>query len=167
MKREEAMGCSLGKSVAEELVIAYAARTLDPDEEADFERHLDSCARCRELANQQRAVWLALGEWRALPVSPDFDRRLTERIARSEPAGSWRWLFVNWTWRPVLPVAAACVALMFAFLMKDDDRAGAPAPETSRVQIEQQVEHALDDMDMFKQIGVDVSVAPTRSSQKI
>ena len=62
------MGCSLDKSVAEELVIAYAARTLDPAAEADYERHLSLCAGCRELADQQRTVWSALEEWRALPV---------------------------------------------------------------------------------------------------
>ncbi len=162
------MGCLLGRSVAEELVIAYTARTLDPGATTDFERHLESCAHCRDLADQQRAVWSALGEWRALPVSPDFDRKLTERIARNQQAGSWRRLFSNWTWRPLLPVAAACTVLMFAFLLKDEDRAGVPQSENqSRVQIEQQVEHALDDMDMLKQIGVDGSTEPNRSSQKI
>ncbi len=162
------MGCSLDKSVAEELVIAYAARTLDPAAEADYERHLSLCASCRELADQQRTVWSALEEWRALPVSPDFDRKLAERIARHQESGSWRRLLAGWTWRPLVPVAAACAVLIFAFLLKDNDRDGAPAPEThSRVQIEQQVEHALDDMDMLKEIGVDVSAGPSRSSQKI
>jgi len=162
------MGCSLNKSVAEELIVAYAARTLDAHTEADFERHLDSCARCRELAAQQRAVWSVLEEWHPLPVSPDFDRKLAQRIAHTKPSGWWLHLFRIWSWRPLVPVAAACTVLLFAFFLKNDDRASAPAPASqSRVRIEQQVEHALDDMDMLKQIGVDVSGVKPRSSQKI
>jgi len=92
------MGCSLKKSVAEELIVAYAARTLSADLEADFERHLETCAGCRELVAQQRAVWSLLDEWHPLPVSPDFDRKVFERIA---VARSRRW----WIWRfsPALP----------------------------------------------------------------
>jgi len=162
------MGCSLNKSVAEELIVAYAARTLDAHAEADFERHLESCAGCRELAAQQRAVWSVLEEWHPLPVSADFDLKLAQRIARTKPGG-WRLnLFRTWGWRPLIPLAAACTVLIFAILLKDDDHASAPAPANQpRVRIEQQVEHALDDMDMLKQIGVDVSSVKPSSSQKI
>jgi anti-sigma factor RsiW len=166
--REEAMGCSLNKSVAEELVVAYAARTLNADEEADFERHLESCAGCRELAAQQRAVWSVLEEWHPLPVSPDFDRNLAQRIAYAKPRRWWLNLFRTWSWRPLIPLAAACTVMLFAFLLKNDHRASAPAPANQPgVRIEQQVEHALDDMDMLTQIGVDVSSVKPRSSQKI
>ncbi|HTS47931.1 MAG TPA: zf-HC2 domain-containing protein [Bryobacteraceae bacterium] len=162
------MGCWLNKSVAEELVVAYAARTLNADEEADFERHLENCDGCRELAAQQRAVWSVLEEWRPLPVSPDFDRKLAQRIAYTKPNGWWQNLFRTWGWRPLIPLAAACTGLAFAFLLKNDDGAGAPAPANQPgVRIEQQVEHALDDMDMLKQIGVDAAGAKPRSSQKI
>jgi len=160
------MGCPLKKSVAEELIVAYAARTLNAHAEADFERHLESCAVCRELAAQQRAVWSVLEEWHPLPVSPDFDVKLAQRIEHTKQSGWWQ--FRMWGWRPLIPLAATCTVLLFAFLLKDDDRASAPAPANQpRVRIEQQVEHALDDMDMLKQIGVDVSSVKPRSSQKI
>ncbi len=162
------MGCSLNKSVAEELIVSYAARTLDAQAEADFERHLESCAVCRDLAAQQRAVWSVLEEWHPLPVSPDFDRKLAQRIAHTGQSGRWQQMLRTWGWRPLIPVAAACTALLFALLLKDDDHANKAAPVNQpRVRIEQQVEHALDDMDMLKQIGVDVSGAKPRSSQKI
>jgi len=162
------MGCSLKKSVAEELIVAYAARMLDAHAEAAFERHLESCAGCRELAAQQRAVWSVLEEWHPLPVSPDFDRKLAQRIEHTKQSGWGQNLFRTWGWRPLIPLAAACIVLLFAFLLKDNDRASPPAPANQpRVRIEQQVEHALDDMDMLKQIGVDVSSVKPRSSQKI
>src|SRR5579864_7765405 len=146
------MGCSLKRSVAQERIIGYAARTLQPDVEAEFERHLETCGHCREAAAQQRTVWTVLEEWQPLPVSPDFDRKLLERIARTEEAGPLGRLFANWSWRSLITVAAACAVLVFAFWLKDDDSTSAPASANQpTVEIEQQVEHALDDMDMLKQ----------------
>lgn len=162
------MGCSLDKSVAEELIVAYAARTLSADAQADLERHLETCSSCRELAEQQRAVWSLLEEWHPLPVSPDFDQKMAHRVVHAGRNGWWRGHFGSWSWRPLIPIAAACTVLVFAFLLKDDDHANAPGPASQpQVRIEQQVEHALDDMDMLKQIGVDVSSAKPGSSRKI
>ena len=162
------MGCSLEKSVAEELIVAYAARTLDPEREAEFARHLETCGSCREMAAQQRALWSVLEEWHPLPVSPDFDQRLAQRIASASGSTLWRRLVSNWGWRPAIPVAAACAVLVFAFLLKDSDRVRTPAAQSpAPLRIEQQVEHALDDMDLLKQIGVDVSSAKPGTSQKI
>jgi len=162
------MGCSLKKSVAEDLIVAYTARTLSADVQADFERHLETCAGCQELVAQQRAVWSLLEEWRPLPVSPDFDRQLARRVARAGQSGWWSGRLGSWSWRPLIPAAAACAVLLFAFLLKEDDHAVAPGPRSqTQVRIEQQVEHALDDMDMLKQIGVGVASAQPGPSQKI
>jgi anti-sigma factor RsiW len=153
-------------TVAEELIVAYAARTLDPAAEIAFERHLKSCAHCRRLSAQQGAVWSALEAWRPPRISPDFDQKLARRIAESQ-SGVFRlaW-FRRWVWRPALPLVAVCALLAGVFLLRDDD---APARTVVRpsAQIEQQVQHALDDMDMLKQIGVDVSAARIGASQKI
>ena len=162
------MGCSLERSVAEELIVAYAARTLDPAQEAEFAAHLELCGDCRESAAQQRALWSVLDEWHPLPVSTDFDQRLAQRIASAQETNWWRRLVSNWSWRPAIPVAAACAVLVFAFLLKDSDRLRPPAAQSpAPLRIEQQVEHALDDMDLLKQIGVDVSSAKPGTSQKI
>jgi hypothetical protein len=162
------MGCWLDKSVAEELIVSYAARTLSADAQVDFERHLEACSSCRELAEQQRAVWSLLEEWHPLPVSTDFDQKVAHHVANAGRHGWWRGYFGSWSWRPLIPIAAACTVLLFAFLLKEDDHGNGPAPANQLpVQIEQQVEHALDDMDMLKQIGVDVSSAKPGRSQKI
>jgi hypothetical protein len=88
-------------------------------------------------------------------------------VARAGQSGWWREWFGSWSWRPLIPVAAACTVLLFAFLLKEEDHAIAPGPGQPPVRIEQQVEHALDDMDMLKQIGVDVSGAKPGPAQKI
>ncbi len=117
---------------------------------------------------QQRAVWSLLEEWQPLAVSPDFDRQLARRVARAGQSGWWHGRFGSWSWRPLIPVVAACTVLLFAFLLKKDNHAVAPGPGNQpQMRIEQQVEHALDDMDMLKQIGVDVSSAKPGSSRKI
>jgi hypothetical protein len=159
--------CSLGDDVAEELTVGYAARRLDSAAEIAFERHMRSCARCRRLCAQQGAVWSALDTWRPQAVSPDFDQQLLRRIAADQQILSRLYAFAKWIWRPALPMAAISAVLAGFFLLKDDHTSG-PALETQpSARIEQQVEHALDDMDMLKQIGVDVSAERSVSARKI
>jgi Putative zinc-finger len=131
------MKCPLQFDESSELIVGYGARTLDPDTALAFERHVWSCAACREAAALQRAVWTALDEWHTLPVSPDFNQRLSARIADSESRACWRW-------RLLLPMAA-CAALWAVLLVRQP--ASAPPPPI------EQVQHALDDMDLLNQIG--------------
>jgi anti-sigma factor RsiW len=139
-----------------ELIIAYAARTLAPEEKAAFERHLVTCGSCRELAAEQRAVWSALDELAPLPVSRNFDAQLYQRIAEERRIGWFqRLLRGDWSWQPAMPVAAACAVLVVAFLLKDPGPFVTPQPTAQpKLQIEQ-VESALDDMDMLKQVGLE------------
>ncbi len=153
------MECPSKKGQAAEFIVAYVARTLDAGTAADFQRHLAACAACRELTTRQQAVWSALDEWQPAPVSPGFDEQLLRRVEQQQPALRRWWtglLSPQWSWRPVLPLAAACAVLVIAFLLKDSDRpAPAPAAGQPNARIEQQVEHALDDMDMLRQLGVE------------
>lgn len=146
------MVCPLKSGEAAELIVSYAARTLDPRAEAAFESHLELCDRCRELAGAQKAVWRALDQLPPLQISSDFDQNVFARIARDQSPW-WRQVgWFSWSWRPVLPVAAACAALVVAFLLKTSVQT-APSPHNqSQVQIEQ-VKHALDDIDMLSQLG--------------
>jgi hypothetical protein len=158
------MGCVADGSDGAERIVSYGARRLAPDEETEFERHVRSCARCRELAEAQQALWSALDEWPGATPSDKFDENLYQRIAAVEQRAWWRRLLPDtWSWRPVAPVALACAALIAAFLLK------APAiipqsPSPARLQIEQ-VEHALDDMEMLKQLSVDSQ--PSHPSERI
>jgi anti-sigma factor RsiW len=158
------MGCPIEGDEGEELILAYGARTLAPEQQIELERHLETCGSCREKAEAQRAVWSALDAWTPTVVSPNFDERLFRRIASEEQSAWWqRLIAVNWSWRPAVPVAVACAALIAAFLLKS------PALRTEaqpKLQIEQ-VEHALDDMDMLKQLGVESATDKAHPSEKI
>jgi anti-sigma factor RsiW len=160
------MQCPQKNSDGAELIIAYVARTLDPENEAAFERHLQSCATCRELASAQRAVWSALDELTPLPVSLNFDARLYQRIAEERQRTWWQRVFhANWSWRPAMPVAAACVVLIAAFLVKSSGPSVTPQAQP-KLQIEQ-VERALDDMDMLKQVGVETALEKATPPEQI
>jgi len=150
-----------------ELIVGYVARTLDAETEAEFRRHLELCCACREAVAAQQAVWSALDAWRAILVSPDFDNRLLRRIAQEERGGRWRPGWPQWRWRPAVPVAAACILLACAFLLQS------PAPKLAeqaqarpKLEIEQ-VEHALDDIDLLRQLGVEAVSAKASPSAKI
>lgn len=141
-------------------MISYAAGILEPDNQIELERHLSACEGCRKLAVHQKAVWDAMDEWRPAAISEDFNSRLYQRIAEEESAPSWR-RFFRMPWgsllRPAVPVVAACAALMVAFVVKDPgvtQHSAGVLPQ--KISIEQ-VERALDDMDMLKQLSVPVA----------
>ncbi|HLK35019.1 MAG TPA: hypothetical protein VKT29_18115, partial [Terriglobales bacterium] len=94
--------------------------------------------------------------------------RLYQRIAREDGEAWWRRLWPRrFSWRPVAPAAVACAAVIAAFLLKSPLRApDAASHNEPKLQIEQ-VEHALDDMEMLKQLSVDNSVEPAQSREKI
>ena len=159
------MECPQKKGKSGELVVDYVARALDPGSAAEFERHLQSCEPCRQLVTAQRAVWTALDDWAAEPVSSNFDAKVYRRIASESQPGRWR--AMSWLWRPAVPVAAACAALFLALILKNPESAVAPQPAVQpKVQIEQ-VERALDDMDMLKQAGVEGLIETPSTREKI
>ena len=163
------MDCPLKAGKGTEVFVAYSAKTLPVGAERAFQQHLESCADCRRLAHAQNEVWSALDAWTPARVSSDFDAQLYARIAAEEAQPRWRRLLwslsgadirLNWSWKPAMPVAAACAVLLAAFLLKN------PVPEhrpqasvEPQVDIEQ-VERALDDIDMFKQLGLSAAFPP-------
>src|SRR5260370_16581007 len=96
-----------------ELVLAYCARTLAQDECAAFERHMLSCAGCRELAAAQQAVWSALDTWTPEPIFSNFDEKLYQRIALEDQSPCRLPLFqANWSWLPPMPFPPALCLLI-------------------------------------------------------
>jgi anti-sigma factor RsiW len=130
------MSCPLEFDCSAELIVGYGARTLDPDATAAFENHIRFCDDCRQAAALQAAVWTALDEWPHTPVPPDFDQRFFQRIAQEKNRG-------RWLWRVLLP-AAACIALASLLLLPHPKPVPGPPIE--------QVEHALDDIDLLSQV---------------
>lgn len=135
-------------------LLSYSALRLEGSRADELEAHLEACAVCREFVAEQRSVWQALDGWEAAPVTADFDRRLYGRI--EQEGNAWdsllrplRWL----TLRHAVPVAAAACLLVVAGWMVEQRpaRVVAPPPTTARAAAFQadQVEHALDDMNML------------------
>lgn len=150
-----------------ELIIGYAAGTLDAEAENALELHLATCTGCRELVAAQRSVWSALEALKPLPVSSNFDEKLYQRIAQEQQLAWWqRWFRFEWSWRPAIPMAAACAVLVVAFLVRNS-APNVPAQSTQpKLQIEQ-VERALDDMDMLKQVGVEAMLEKSNERDRI
>lgn len=157
------MHCPLNGGDGAEIIVGYVARTLDARVRSGFQRHMLACSRCRECVAAQITVWSALDAWHPVPVSPDFDDRLFRRLAREErgwPRGNVSWL--RWRWRPSIPLAAACALLAGAFLMKQTSpKIAQEAHARPKLEIHQ-VEQALDDMDLLRQLGV--AAAPKAGS---
>jgi anti-sigma factor RsiW len=145
------MECPTKSGKGPELFIAYAAQTLPPATLAALERHCGECAECREAAEAQRRVWAALDAFEPEYISSSFDRKLYARIAEEDQRRG-----IHWSPRPAIPVAAACAFVLAGYLFRTPSAPPPPDPRAaveSRVDIEQ-VERALDDIDMLQQMGV-------------
>jgi anti-sigma factor RsiW len=172
------MKCLIETQENVELVLAYCAGKLDPENAALVERHIGICPACQEFANGQRALLEAMDTWEAAPVSPDFDRRLYQRI---EKEVGW-WDLLIRPFRPILadrpglsykgirqglPVAAAaCVVVLAGALLQQPVKVQ-PAPPTESAQLEsvqpEQVEHALEAMQMLSDFSHQARPAGTES----
>src|SRR5258707_1080433 len=162
------MRCPIETQENAELLLSYSARRLNSESAAILEAHMKICPACREFGDGQRALWEALDQWEARPVSPDFDRRLYRKIEEQEQAGWWTRLFRPLSpafLRPALPLAAtACLVLLAGFISIDAGRVAAPvAVEAPQVREVEQVENALDDLDMLRQFDL---VATTEGSSQ-
>jgi hypothetical protein len=103
----------------------------------------------------QQLVWNALSQWEVDPVSAGFDRRLYRAID-AQPV-SWKdRLFrpLQPLWRPIIPLAAACLLIAVGVVLHTPQATLATAP--SHVAVEkieaEQVERTLDDMQMLREL---------------
>ena len=160
------MKCPIETRESAELLLEYCARKLDPESTAILQRHIAICPACREFADGQRALWDALDAWETTPVSADFDRRMYSRI--EQEVGWWDRLvrpFRPLLVRQGLPVAAACLVVMAGVLLQPPSAVPRPDAESSgptSAQVEtvqpEQVEHALDAMEMLSEFSQHVRV---------
>lgn len=144
----------------------HAAGQLSAPETAAFDAHLRECAECRGAAEQYRTVWGALDEWPGVPVSDDFDRRLHARIAAADAEPWWTVPSMHISWRPAISVAAACAAVLIIFLLQGPFLATWTGTQTVQQKVDiDQVESALDDVDMLNQLGPAVPAKPPVHAQ--
>lgn len=141
-----------------DILLDYCNRKLDPALAELFEKHMEVCAACRAFSESQMAVWDALDAFEAMPVSPDFDRKLMARIEFEENS-AWRRLWNRMTaggtaiWRPVVPVAAALVLAVGLWMRPAGNTGAESAPIMADNQLDaEQIESALQDMEMLRQL---------------
>jgi hypothetical protein len=151
------MVCIDNNTEGAEILMDYCAGILDPIRAAELETHFHECARCKMLADAQRKTWAVLDLWNPVDVSPDFDAKLYGRIAAEAREPLWRRLLrpagSGWLWKPLFPLAAAGMVLALAFLMRAPEANTPPASSSvERIDL-QQVEQALDDMDLLTPVG--------------
>ena len=118
------MNCPLHVGEGAEILLDYCSQRMDPERAAEFRMHVADCGDCRQVVEAQNAVWNALDEYGAMPVSMDFDRKLWARIDAGEAQSWWRqgwtrfvdgpaigWSNFLFNWKPMLAAATACAAL--------------------------------------------------------
>lgn len=132
-----------------------------------LQQHLETCTWCKAAVEAQREVWSALDAWTPAPVPSNFDERVYARIDAYQQQSWWRRTLGNlsgkWSWKPAMPVAVACTVLIAAFLLDSPEPKHPPPASVQQLGFQhgldsgvdvQQVERALDDLDMLKQLGV-------------
>jgi len=148
------MKCPLEDRENREILLAYGSRARNGSD-TELESHLQTCPACREFVRGQRAVWQALEEWEAEPVSADFDRRLFARIERETPwwrrAGGFRLVLFR-----ALPItAAAALAVVGVVLEWPTPHRVQPRPPAAQVEglRPDEVVQALDEMEVLNQFN--------------
>jgi len=152
------MNCPIERRENAELLLDYCAGTLNPAATEVLEDHLEICPACREFVNQQQAVWNALNAWDAKPVSPDFDRKLYQRI---EKEVTWWEMFLR-PFRPILfrqglPVTAALAVIVVAGVLLERPVEAPVTVPVESAQVEavapEQAESALQEMQLMRELN--------------
>ena len=139
------------------LLLDYAAGKLKTDTRAQMQQHIETCPACREFTVAQQTVWQTLDKWEPAEVSLDFDRRLYARI--EQDVSWWTRLMrpLNPLFRHSVPIGAVAGVIIMAGLLLYRPSAMPPAPAPQSAQVEalqpEQVEHALDDMEMLAEFN--------------
>jgi len=161
------MNCPIKSQENTDWLLEYSAGRLDSEHAALMARHLETCPECARIVHAQQRVWNALSQWEPEPVSADFDRRLYRKID-AQPASWIDRLFrpLRPFWRPVVPLAAACLLIVAGVVLHTPRASLNPADSQVRVEntSAEQVERTLDDMQMLRELAV--TPAPEESTSK-
>jgi len=150
------MECPIQARGKKDLLLDYCAHTLGAGPAAQMEAHIAVCPECKAWTEAHMRTWTLLDEWEAPPVSPDFDRRLRERIAMErEQTPWWKAIWQSVAARPLKPaLSMALVALLLlAGLLFVRPRSTPPVRPGHEAIDAERVEKALDDVDMLRQVG--------------
>jgi anti-sigma factor RsiW len=156
------MVCLKNNTEGAEILVDYCSGGLDPARAAEIEGHIQTCADCRSLVDAQREVWSALDQWTPPEVSPGFDARLYARIGEEAGQPWWRRILrpavPRPLWKPAIPVAAVCAAVLAVFLVRAPQPAEFTEPYGDK-QVKAEVvnmdavEEMLEDLDLLAPLG--------------
>jgi anti-sigma factor RsiW len=150
------MECPIKAGGKKDLLLDYCARALDAGMAAEVEAHIAACPGCKAWTEAHSRTWTLLDDWQPAPVSPEFERRLRERIAiEAERTPWWKAVWQSFVARPLKPaLTAALVGLLLAagllFVRPSSNPPPHPGQETMDAD---HLEKALDDVDMLRQLG--------------
>lgn len=166
------MLCPMQEKENADVLLRYFDSKLDPASRAAFERHMAVCPACAGTFAAQAAVWAALDEWNDVPVSSNFDGRLYARIDAQKKDSwivrAWRTVFAAGApidWKPVAPLALACLTLIAVVLVRTLDTAVQSPAGTGVVTVShtdkeiETVERTLEDLEMLSLL------APSETSE--
>ncbi len=152
------MKCELQRGENAALLLEYCEHRLAPEMAAVVEQHLAVCPECAQVVDAQHAVWAALEEWRPAEISADFEERLLLKLERERHTSWWRRALEPsglLGWKPAMPLAAACLALVAILLFQTPPTPTVPAgAETIDVD---QVDNTLRELETLQQLGVGIS----------
>ena len=161
------MNCLKNNKQGTEILLAYAAGTLDAAGTASLEIHASGCGECRQLLDAQKRLWNLLDSIEVPEVSADFDERLYARIAHEEAHGAWKTGMVRWlrgfapgsflwnpiSWKPIVAGAAVAVALGLGLYTGVPLHAPVTQPAAVQVRPEavdaEQMEVTVEDLEML------------------
>lgn len=154
------MTCPLQTDNAD-VLLDYCARSLDAERKTMLEKHMESCAGCREMASAQSQIWSAMDSYEAEAISADFDRKLYARIEEMDRVPAWErfWAPVREylqgqpAWKPVLSVAAASAVFLVVIAVRPGVEQPIVEPNANiiDVRVVEQAERALEDLEMLRQ----------------
>jgi ferric-dicitrate binding protein FerR (iron transport regulator) len=124
-------------------------------EHREFMAYLENSPECRELYEQQRALWQELDAWEPVDPSTGFDRRLWATLEAGTPW--WRRAFLSL--RPGFAVGLAGLLLVAAAVVRQQssrlaDPALAVIEQAEDPQFYQRLDSALDDIEMLTDFEV-------------
>lgn len=139
-----------------DLLLDYCAHALDAGAADGVEAHLAACPACKSWTEAHMRTWTLLDEWQAPPISPDFERKLRERIAIEEPAPWWKAVWQSFAARPLKPALSAALVglLLLAGFLLVRPKPAPPVHPGQEAMDADRLEKALDDVDMLRQLGV-------------
>ena len=90
----------------EEDFLTYLDVRAGGEERRRLEKHLVGCSDCRTRLEELRSLMGALGEWKAVSLSPGFDARLRGKLEQERSRGAGWLAFVRPGYAAALAVAA-------------------------------------------------------------